>query len=113
MPLGKSGGLLENRPEKAAFVTQDTAIVFGQLERGNALGIRFRTLAVVFIGCEAREGEHGQGDVVGTFRGQKVAMMLAAELLYQRDPDFGIGLEFGQLVRANSRNWAVMAAWSL
>jgi len=36
-----TGDLFEHRPKEAALITQDTAIIFSQFKRGNALGIGF------------------------------------------------------------------------
>ena len=70
-------------------------------ERRRACRIVLGLIPVRFIGGQAGEGEQRQRDVVGAFGGQEVAVVAAAEFLDQRDPEFPVMFEFGQLGRVD------------
>src|SRR5512142_1264735 len=107
---------LEHRPEERAFVAQEAARFLGVAERGLALRIVECPGPEFFVFRERREREERQCDVAGAFGGQEVAVVLSAELVHQRNPEFAEVLELLDLGRiddvtqmAGDHSWGSLA----
>ncbi len=88
--------------KKTSFVAHDKLQSRRLFHQAHTLLILRSLVSIPFVIREGSKTEQAIGNVVGTFGGQKVAVVLASQTAHQTDPLARIAFECSELVRINN-----------
>src|SRR5262249_19841639 len=94
----RSGTGWQHGPEERPFVSPETLRSCRESNRFLHIRIGGGSLAILFVGGEAREAEHRQRNVARAFGRQEVTVVDTAETRQQTQPHPAILLKLGNLV---------------